>query len=95
MKCSGAMRNSEEFIKILKAKPNCLLGKNGITKEFLNHIDQLLKRYKTIKIKVLKSGASLSSINDIANQISKATESYILDTRGKTIIISKQNLSKK
>ncbi|NHJ23384.1 MAG: hypothetical protein EAX89_02325 [Candidatus Lokiarchaeota archaeon] len=92
---SGTMRNNEEFKKILNAKPDCSLGKNGLTKEFLNHVDQLLKRYKTIKIKVLKTIASMHNINDLANQISKATESYILDTRGKMIIISKQNLSKK
>jgi RNA-binding protein YhbY len=89
------LRNSEEFKKVLKAKPNCILGKKGITEEFLNHIDPLLKRYKTIKIKVLKAVAALSSMKDLANQISKATESSILDTRGNTIIISKQKLSKK
>jgi len=89
------MTNSEELKKVLKAKPNCILGKKGITKEFLNHTDQLLKRYKTIKIKVLKAVTALSNMKDLANQISKATESSILDTRGNTIIISKQKLNKK
>jgi RNA-binding protein YhbY len=89
------MRNSEEFKKVLKAKPNCFLGKKGITKEFITHTNQLLKRYKTIKIKVSKAVADLSNMKDLANQISKATESSILDTRGNTIIISKQYLSKK
>jgi len=83
------MNNKEDFKKALNAKPTCTLGKNGITKEFLCHIDQLLKRYKIIKIKVLKTTAVLYPMKDLATRISKETESNILDIRGKTIIISK------
>ena len=83
------MRNTEEFKRVLNAKPNCILGKNGITSEFLSHITQLLKRYKIIKIKVLKTIATHNNIRDLANQISNETKSHIMDVRGKIIIISK------
>ena len=83
------MRNTEEFKRVLNAKPNCILGKNGITLEFLSHIRQLLKNYKIIKIKVLKAIVTRNNMRDLANRISNETNSHILDIRGKTIIISK------
>ena len=85
----------DEFKKVLLSQPHCTLGKKGITDEFIAHVRQLLKRYKIIKIKTLKSIATKSNIISIANQISQATDSYVLDVRGKTIIISKHQIKKK
>ena len=70
------------------SSPHATLGKKGLTDEFLSHVQQLLKRYKIIKIKVLKSIATKSNITNFANQISQATNSHVLDVRGKTIVIS-------
>jgi RNA-binding protein YhbY len=82
------MTYQDEFKKVLLSSPHATLGKKGITSEFLTHVQQLLKRYKLIKIKVLKSIATKSNIASFANQISQATNSYVLDVRGKTIIFS-------
>lgn len=70
------------------SSPHATLGKKGLTDEFLSHVQQLLKRYKIIKIKVLKSIATKSNITNFANQISQATNSHVLDVRGKMIVIS-------
>jgi len=91
------MRNyQEDFKKVRLSRPHCILGKNFQNKsdEFIKHVEKLLKRYKIIKIKALKSIATKSNIKEFATKISEATESYLLDLRGKTFIISKYNIKK-
>ena len=83
------MDYQKEFKKtLLEKKPHCTLGKLGLTEEFILHVTKLLKRYKIIKIKALKTIASKSNIDSIADEISKLTSSYLLDVRGKIFILS-------
>ena len=82
------MDYQKEFKKALLLKPHCTLGKQGVTEEFILHVTKLLKRYKIIKIKALKTIASKSNIDSIAVEISKLTSSYLLDVRGKIFILS-------
>ncbi len=89
------MSNQNEFKKVLLSSAHATLGKKGVTDEFLTHVQRLLKRYKIIKIKILKSVATKSNITNIADQISQATDSHVLDVRGKTIIVSKHQIRKK
>ena len=89
------MSYQNEFKKVLLSSPHATLGKKGLTDEFLTHVQRLLKRYKIIKIKILKSIATRSNIKNIADQISQATHSHVLDIRGKTIIVSKHQIEKK
>jgi RNA-binding protein YhbY len=48
----------------------------------------LLKRYKVIKIKALKTIATKLNIKELATKISKLTNSYLIDVRGKVFILS-------
>ncbi len=88
------MDYQKEFKKALLTQPHCILGKRGITKEFIQHVSKLLKRYKVIKIKTLKTFASQSNIKNIALETSKLTNSYLLDLRGKTFILSLEPIDK-
>ncbi len=88
------MDYQEEFKKALLSQPHCILGKNGITNEFINHVLKLLKKYKIIKIKALKTIATKSNIDDVANEVSKLTDSYLLDVRGRIFIISSYQINK-
>ncbi len=88
------MDYTEVFKKVLLEEPHCILGKKGITEEFVTHVNTLLKRYKVIKVKALKSVATKSNIKEIATQVSERTNSYLLDLRGKTFIISKTQIEK-
>ena len=88
------MDYTEVFKKVLLEEPHCILGKKGITEEFVTHVNALLKRYKVIKVKALKSVATKSNIKDIATQISERTNSFMLDLRGKTFILSKKQIEK-
>jgi len=84
----------KEFKKALISQPHCILGKKGVSNKFIDHVNLLLKRYKIIKIKALKSGETNSNIKELANEISKLTNSYLLDVRGKIFILSLNNIKK-
>ena len=88
------MDYQKEFKNALSSQPNCILGKSGITNEFVNHVNKLLKRYKVIKIKALKSVATKSNIKELANKISELTNSYLIDVRGKIFILSLHDFNK-
>jgi len=89
------MTYSEDFKKALLSKPHVILGKNGITDQFITHIKNLIKKQKIIKIKVLKSALQESNIDEIANEVSNATDSFLLDVRGNKIILSQNPIKKK
>ncbi len=82
------MSFQDKFKKVLLGPPHCNLGKNKITDEFIQHVSALLKKNKIIKIKALKSAVTDSDIDGIAKELSEATESNLLDVRGKTFILS-------
>ncbi|MGQ4874423.1 MAG: YhbY family RNA-binding protein [Promethearchaeota archaeon] len=88
------MISKKDFNRILLAQPHCIMGKNGLSEEFISHVSKLLKRYKIIKIKALKNIANRNNIKSLANELAKKTQSYLLDVRGKKIIISKYPLEK-
>lgn len=83
----------DDFKSVLLSKPHCTLGKNGITSEFIDHVLKLLKRYKIIKIKILKSAVLKATPLMIANEVAEKTNSHVLDVRGKKIVLSLQPIS--
>ncbi|UCC19399.1 MAG: YhbY family RNA-binding protein, partial [Promethearchaeota archaeon] len=80
--------------KALLSQPHCILGKHGLTDEFISHVAKLLKRYKIIKVKALKSIATKSNIKELGEKISNLTNSYLLDIRGKIFILSVYDIKK-
>ncbi|MFW9818909.1 MAG: YhbY family RNA-binding protein [Candidatus Thorarchaeota archaeon] len=82
------MSYREEFKQALLSPPHCILGKHGVSDEFVNHVTKLLKRYKIIKVKALKSAVNKTNIKELAQKISKLTNSYLIDIRGKIFILS-------
>lgn len=88
------MPYSEDFKRALLSEPHAILGKNRINDEFIKHIFKLLKRYKIIKIKVLKSAVHDTSIKTLAEELATATNSFLLDVRGKTFILSSTDINK-
>ncbi len=86
------MDYQREFKNALLSQPHCILGKNGISNGFIEHVLKLLKRDKIIKIKALKSIATRSNINELANKISNLTNSNLLDVRGKIIILTNYDI---
>ena len=85
------MDYQERYKKVLLSAPHCILGKKGITKEFIEHVATLLKRNKIIKIKALKTVGTKQNIKSLAISLSELTNSKILDIRGRMIILKKNN----
>ncbi|MBY8982871.1 MAG: YhbY family RNA-binding protein [Candidatus Lokiarchaeota archaeon] len=87
----------QKFREVLLEPPHCILGKKGLNdnKGFINHIEDLLKKHKIIKIKFLKTSTNEKSIEDLIKKITEETNSYLLDHRGRTIIISRILIDKK
>ena len=67
-----------------------IVGKNGITENTIKSISDYLKAHEYMKIKVLELPEEMS-IKDMANNISEETESIIVMTIGKTIVLFKRN----
>lgn len=89
------MGYTEEFKRVLLSDPDCILGKKGITKQFIDYVKILLKKKKIIKIKLLKSIAIRSSIEELAIKIAEKTDSIVLDIRGRIVIISNPQIEKR
>ena len=85
------MDYQEQYKKVLLSTPHCILGKKGITSEFIEHAATLLKRNKIIKIKALKTVGTKQNIKSLASNLSEITNSKILDIRGRIIILKKNN----
>ena len=77
--------------KIRHEPPKIRIGKRGITENIVQEITNILKRDKTLKIKCLQVVPS-ESIRAIAENISKLTKSKIVEIRGKTIILTLQDI---
>lgn len=84
--------SQEYFKKVLLSSPHAILGRKGINEEYIAHLKKLLKRYKMIKVKALKSAMKYISIKDIGKMLSERTESYLIDVRGRTLVLSKEQI---
>ncbi|TFG08281.1 MAG: YhbY family RNA-binding protein [Promethearchaeota archaeon] len=88
------MSYSEDFKKVLLSEPHVILGKKGVTEDFIAHVSKLFKSNKIIKIKALKSIANSENIQELARQVAELTNSYLIDVRGKIFILSKYPIKK-
>ncbi len=70
----------------LKTSP-IILGKKGISKDFINHVNKELKRHKIVKIKVLKNSGI--SIDDAVKEIKKKTNTGLVKKIGRVFILRK------
>ncbi|TFF94526.1 MAG: RNA-binding protein [Promethearchaeota archaeon] len=83
------MISKEKFKSKLLDPPDCILGKRGISNEFLEHVRALIKQNKIIKVKALKSIAKTHDIEELAHKLAEKTDTLLVDMRGKTFILSK------
>ncbi len=68
------------------------IGKKGITEQNINEIKNILKKYKVVKIKLLKNFREIYDIDkeEIAQLLAEKTDSKIVEIRGFTIVLSKK-----
>ena len=76
--------------KIWKDPPILILGKNGVSQNFINEFKVQLKRNKIIKIKILKSAINNFDKNKIISEIASKGNANFLESRGNQAIFSKK-----
>jgi RNA-binding protein len=89
--------NSAEIKQLKKEahhlKPIFQIGKNGVTENFIEQINDVLEKRELIKVSVLQN--CLEDKNTISNDISEKTNSHIVAIIGNTIIIYKESVKNK
>jgi len=72
-------------------KPTIWIGKNGVTKTLIEQVVAQLKANKIVKVKVQRPMAESESIQDIVNKILKASNSSLVNIRGRTFTIYRES----
>jgi RNA-binding protein len=72
-------------------KPTVWIGKNGVTKTLIEQVVAQLKANKIVKLKIQRPVAESESIQDFANKILKASNSSLINIRGRTFTIYKES----
>ena len=69
------------------------MGKNGVTDNFIDQIDDVLEKRELLKISVLQN--CLEDKEDIAKTVSEATNSNVVSIIGNTIILYRESNTNK
>ena len=77
-------------MEIKNGRAQINIGKNGITPTFLEHLKNILKKEKIVKIKILKDISMEKGNELLINKLIEDMNVYVLDSRGNTFIISKR-----
>jgi RNA-binding protein len=68
-------------------KVTAWIGKSGLRKEVLDHIDRMLMHQEIIKVRVLRNLLRREEIESIAEKLNKLLRVEIVDIRGHTILL--------
>ena len=71
-------------------KPVVLIGKDGITQNVIQSIQQVIKKQELIKISILKTYSGLEK-EELAELLASVTSSEVVFIIGRTIILYKKN----
>lgn len=69
------------------------MGKNGVTDNFIEQINDVLEKRELLKISVLQN--CLEDKEDIAEAVSEATDSNVVSIIGNTIILYRESSTNK
>jgi RNA-binding protein len=81
----------EEQKKLAKSiEPALRIGKNGITDGQVKEVEILLKKRKLVKIKVLKTMAAGTDMENMASRLAHKTHSEVVDVIGHVMVLYKK-----
>lgn len=81
----------KEYQKILQERAHLQIGKNGISQNLIDHLQNLFKHQKLLKIKIMPDYANYHGMENILTELIEKIPIFIYDVRGFTAIISKRN----
>lgn len=79
----------------VEREPTVWIGRNGVTEALLGQISRQLDTNEMIKVKVHKGSLEDTEVSEIAGKIADQTGSEIVDVRGRTFSIYKQQKPKR
>jgi RNA-binding protein len=77
--------------KAMVLEPVIRIGKNGLTEGAIAEIKKLLKKYKLIKIKMLKGFAMDKNKKTVAREIAEKTDSELVQQVGFVVVLYKKD----
>ena len=63
------------------------IGKNGVTDALIEELNKQIKANRLVKVRILKSAEEEKDLNAIAEEISEATRSTLIEVRGRTVVL--------
>jgi RNA-binding protein len=86
-------KGKNEMIKEVRSQSaTIILGKKGVTGEFIEEVKRQLKRKKVIKIRVLRSILAVKGMDELTSEITIKTGFQVLETRGYTILLVRRHI---
>lgn len=80
-----------ELQEVRKNKARIIIGKNGVNSGIKKEISQNIKRYRFLKIKVLKTALSSDySIKNLISDLLSDTNFEVIEIRGSSVILSEK-----
>lgn len=76
-----------------EVQPIFQVGKAGVSENMTKQIDEALEKRELIKVSILQN--NFDDKNEVARQISEATDSHIVQVIGNTIILYKESIENK
>ena len=73
-----------------KIDPTIWIGKEGLTKELLSHVENQLKARELVKLKVQKAALAETDTITLAEKVSKSASSTLIDVMGHTFTLYKK-----
>jgi RNA-binding protein len=70
-----------------KISPILNIGKNGVSDSLIEELNKQIKANRLVKVKVLKSAEEGKDLKTIADELSQATRSTLIDVRGRTVVL--------
>ena len=73
--------------KLKDEKPTIWVGKDGLTPQLSNEIENQLEKKKMLKIKILKSALQQDTAQTIASKAAEQTGASLVEVRGHIFIL--------
>jgi len=71
-------------------EPTIWIGKEGLSQHLVQHVESQLKARELVKLKLQKSALATSHLENVAKEISAATDSTLIDVMGHTFTLYKK-----
>jgi len=77
--------------RLKEEQPTVWVGKDGLTPQLSNEIENQLEKKKMLKIKILKSALQQDTAKTIASKVAEQTGASLVEVRGHVFILYRRH----